>query len=70
MDEVVQESLRAIREEVSSMRADFKAHVIEDTAALNSIGKQIAEWSGQLSTIKWLSGAILAAIVAYGAKHW
>ncbi len=70
MDEVVQESLRSIRAEVEGMRADFKAHVIEDQAALSSIGKQIAEWSGQLSTIKWLSAAILTALFAYGVKHW
>lgn len=70
MDEAVQESLRAIREECQSMRQDFKAHVIEDQAALGTIGRQISEWSGQLATIKWLSGAILSAIIAYGIKHW
>ncbi len=52
------------------MRQDFKAHVIEDQAALGTIGRQISEWSGQLATIKWLSGAILSAIIAYGIKHW
>ncbi len=70
MDEAVQEAIRRIREDVTDMRADFKAHVIEDQAALSEIGKQIAVWSGQLSTIKWLSGAILTAMIAYGAKHW
>jgi hypothetical protein len=70
VDEVVQEAIRSIREDVSGLHADFKAHVLEDQQALSTIGKQIAEWSGQLSTIKWLSGAILTAIIAYGAKHW
>ena len=70
MDEAVIEALRAIRSEVMANRHDFRAHVIEDKQQLKEIGEQIATWSGQIATIKWLSSAILAAIVAYGAKHW
>lgn len=70
MDEAVQEALRSIREDASGIRADFKAHVLEDREALTAIGKQIAEWSGQLKLLCALSGAILTAIIAYGAKHW
>lgn len=61
-----EEIYTAIRE----LREDFQEHVREDREAISEVQRQLENWSGQLSVIKWLSGAILAAILAYGAKHW
>lgn len=66
MDEAVHEAFKAVRKDVADFRKDFREHVAEDL----ELRDQVKVWSGQLSTIKWLSGAILAAILAYGGKHW
>lgn len=57
-------------EEIKELRKDFQAHVKEDREAISEIQSQLQNWAGQLTVIKWLSGAILAAIIAYGTKHW
>lgn len=70
MDEAIKEAFRSVHEKLDGHVRDFKAHTVEDRDAMQLVRDQIAEWSGQLTVIKWLSAAILAAILAYGGKHW
>jgi len=66
MDEAVKEAFKAVHEKLDGHIVDFKTHTKED----EKLREQVTEWAGQLKIIKWLSSAILTAMLAYGVKHW
>lgn len=77
MDEAVEIAITGLREEVgqvrhdiSVIRDDHQAHAVKDDLVMGEIKERLAAWSGQLDLIKWMVAAILAAILAYGARHW
>ena len=77
MDEAVEQAIVGLRAEVgqarhdiSEMRDDLKIHVADDNKRIDFLTGQVREWQGSLKVVQWLSGAILAAVVAQLVRHW
>lgn len=77
MDEAVVEAFKGLSAEVGQVRHDisvlgddFREHVKEDKTDIGALKDQVNEWVGQAKIICWLTGAILAAVIAHVVEHW